>query len=111
MTFNYLVSDLLDYASKNQDGFTVFVNCDPVTSGFVVAYEETQNSLDRKGLEACVRHAIKHDGVVGGWVNPDGRLQFDSCKIMFDLDKAIDYGRAQKQESIYYLNKGCEIKL
>ena len=77
--------------------------------GFVVAYKETQHSYGKDGLRKCLLHAIDHDGIIGGWINEDGKLQFDSSQIIYDLDEAIEAGRKNDQVSIFYLNKGCEI--
>jgi hypothetical protein len=104
------VCDLfLVYANENPEGFTVSLDLEPVTSGFAVAYKETQNSFGKEGLIKCLKHAIDHAGFVGGWLNSNGQLQFDSVVIAKDLNEAIDLGRENEQFSIFYIDKSVEI--
>jgi fructokinase len=66
----------------------------------VVAYLETQDSFGTEGLKRCIKHAIGHDGYIGGWLNEDnGKFYFDSVKIfpVSQQKEAIEFGRANKQ--------------
>jgi len=99
-------------AMENPEGFTVHVpTLNLVTSGVVVAYHATQNQFGRGGLHTCLKHALYHDGYVGGWRNPAGEMQYDSVRIFRDLRKAIKWGRKQRQHAIFDLDNGWEIIL
>lgn len=99
-------------ASENPEGFTLHVpTMQLVTSGVVVAYHETQNQFGMGGLHTCVKHALYNSGFVGGWRNPEGRMQYDSVRIFWDLRKAVKWGRKQQQVAIFDLDNGWEIIL
>ncbi len=111
MIIDRLVELVMALAKNNPSGFTCDLNLDKPMTGFVVAYAATQDSHGAAGLKACILHAIDNEFFVGGWLNPDGRLQFDSVMILDSLDEAIDFGRQQQQHSIWYIDKGVEILL
>lgn len=99
-------------ALENPEGFTVHVTTlNLVTKGIVVAHFETQNEFGIGGLQNCIKHALYNYGHVGGWKNPEGRMQYDSVRIFTDLRKAIKWGRKQKQYAIFDLDNGWEIIL
>lgn len=100
-------------ALENPEGFTLhFPTMQLVNSGIVVAYEATQNSFGRSGLWSCIEHCLyQGHGFIGGWINPEGKMQYDSVRIMKDPQKAIEFGRIQHQYSIFDLDNGIEIKL
>lgn len=101
-----MIEKLLDIARKNPDGFTVEVPAlVVVTSGFVVAYAETQNSFGREGLEKALAHALSHSGFVGGWKDvEDGRFYFDSVRILHEVEEAKRLGREAGQIAIFDLD-------
>jgi hypothetical protein len=99
-------------AEENPDGFTIDLrNLQHVTSGIVVAYAATQNSFGNGGLYQCIEHGLYNSGFLGGWLNPDGEFQYDSCRIFHDREAAIEWGRKQMQYSIYDLDTFEEIIL
>ena len=86
----------------------------PVATGFVVSYKATQNSFSETDLQSVVAHALKHDGVVGGWYNSkDGRYYFDSNKVFKPnkLSEAIEFGLENEQLAIFSLDDLQEIRL
>ncbi|MFZ1824734.1 MAG: hypothetical protein WAU21_03980 [Chitinophagales bacterium] len=101
---DFLFEALWDIALTNPEGFTVSLQLEWPTSGYVVAYKETQNSFGENGLRKCLHHAIDHNGWIGGWKNQDGMLQFDSCMIVAEKEKAINLGNENKQIAIFCLD-------
>ena len=82
--------------------------------GIAVAYETTQSSHDRTGLDRVITHARSHEGYVGGWYNSaDSLYYFDSVRLFPEdsLSAAIDFGKANHQDAIYKLSSGEEIRL
>ena len=55
------------FSQSHPDGFTIDIRTmtEP-TEGIAVTYAATQNSHSRNQLNKVVRHALKHDGYVGG---------------------------------------------
>ena len=81
-----------------------------VYTGIVCAYRATQDSARVLDLPAVVAHAMAHDGIVGGWTDPQsGRVQYDSCRLFTDLDMALRFARGEGQRSVYNLNREEEI--
>jgi fructokinase len=108
-----LIEAIIVIAKQNPDGFTVEVpSLKPVTSGYICAYEETQNSFGQSGLERVTNHALEHGRVVGGWLNNENRkYYFDSSAVFANRDEAIDFGRKNRQIAIFDLNNFTEIRL
>ena len=82
--------------------------------GIAVSYSATQGSHSRKKLNRVVRHALHHDGYVGGWLDAaDSLYYFDSTRLFPEdsLDAAIKFGAKNKQKAIYSIKEGKEIKL
>ena len=82
--------------------------------GIAVAYYATQGSHSRKSLNRVVRHAIKHDGYVGGWLDTsDSLYYFDSTRIFHEdsLDAAIKFGLKNRQKAIFSIVEKREIRL
>ncbi|MBQ6070427.1 MAG: hypothetical protein IKQ75_00435 [Bacteroidales bacterium] len=110
------VSDTLwAYSISHPDGFTVNITTltEP-TEGVVVAYAATQGCHSQKQLNRVVRHAMRHDGYVGGWLDKtDSLYYFDSSRIFPEdsLDAAIRFGVKNKQIAIYVLSEGREVRL
>ncbi len=101
-----LPHDLWEVAAKNPEGFTrnIWTGESPA-AGFVVAYEETQNSFDEAGLLRCYEHAANHGGWVGGWLDTEsGKYYFDSVEIVTDRKQALQMGARNKQIAIFDLN-------
>lgn len=103
------------YSISHPDGFTMDITTltEP-TEGIVVAYAATQGCHSRKQLNRVVRHAIRHDGYVGGWLDTaDSLYYFDSSRLFPEdsLDAAIRFGVKNKQIAIYVLSDGREVRL
>mgnify|MGYP002624633198 CR=1 FL=1 len=103
-----LVAQVWDFAKAHPDGFTLDIhsNIEP-KAGIAVSYEATQGSHSKESLEAVIRHALTHDGYVGGWLNPeDGLYYFDSTKVFdeSEREKAVEFGKENKQYSAFVLS-------
>lgn len=100
-------------AKSNPEGFTINLKTfEDVTSGYIVAYNETQNSFGKAGLKKVINHAKNHDNVVGGWLDTETNLYyFDSCKVFSDRNKAIEFGKQNKQIAIFNIDKLETIRL
>lgn len=109
----YLINAILEIAKQNPDGFTVqLLSLQHVTSGIIVAYSETQNCFDSKGLEKVINHALKNGQTVGGWLNTENNLfYFDSCKVFDNESEAIEFGKQNQQIAIFDLDNLREIRL
>lgn len=102
-----------DYSQTHPDGFTLDIRTmtEP-TEGIAVSYAETQNSHSRNQLDRVVRHAISHDGFVGGWLNTEnGRYYFDSTKLFPEtsLKDAIQFGKENGQYSAFIISTYTDI--
>lgn len=97
------------------DGFTVDVRTMEMPSeGIAVAYAATQGCHSRDGLVAVVRHALEHDGYVGGWYDSEsGLYYFDSTRLFPEdqLEEALQFARDNGQLAVYVLSTGEEIRL
>ena len=103
------------YSQSHPDGFTLDIRtmAEP-TEGIAVSYLATQGCYSRKKLNRVVRHAMHHDGYVGGWLDTaDSLYYFDSTRLFPEdsLDAAIKFGAKNKQKAIYSIKEGKEIKL
>ncbi|MBP5770779.1 MAG: transporter substrate-binding domain-containing protein [Bacteroidaceae bacterium] len=84
------------------------------TEGVAVSYAETQNSYSRNQLDKVVRHALKHDGYVGGWFNAEnGQYYFDSTKLFPEtsLKEAVQFGKENGQHSVFILSSYTDVPL
>ena len=82
--------------------------------GISVAYAETQNSHSHRQLRKVVRHALKHDGIVGGWFNSDDSLYyFDSTRLFPEdsLIPALRFAKQNGQYAVFILSKGETISV
>lgn len=106
---------LAGIALINKNGYTVDAQTlEPVTAGYAVAVEATQNSFGGKGLAMVVQYVEQHPEVnaFGGWYNSDnGEYYYDATIIVDDLAKAMDLGRANHQIAIFDLANCKEIRL
>lgn len=108
-----LADKVWTYGQTHPDGFMLDIRTmtEP-TEGIAASYAETQNSHSRAQLDKVVRHAVQHDGYVGGWLNRnDGLYYFDSSKLFpeNELRNALQFGRDNRQYSVYILSLGTEI--
>ena len=111
-----------DFAHTHPDRFTLDIRTmtEP-TEGIAVGYAETQDcyscapisvasdlrSSARKQLDKVVRHALGHDGYVGGWLDMDNGLYgFESTKLFpgDSLGGAIRFGRENGQQWVFILS-------
>ena len=84
------------------------------TEGIAVSYAETQNSHSRDQLDKVVRHALSHDGYVGGWLNTEnGLYYFDSTKLFPEssLKDALLFGKENGQHSVFILSTYSDIPI
>ena len=82
--------------------------------GVVVAYAATQGCHSRKQLGRVVRHAIRHDGYVGGWLDTsDSLYYFDSSRLFPEdsLAAAIRFGIENGQIAVFVLSERREVRL
>ena len=104
-----------NYSLDHPEGFTLDIShwTEPC-EGICVAYRETQDSHSREALPEVVRHALTHDGYVGGWLDTsDSLYYFDSDRLFPEdsMEAAIRFGRENGQLAIYVLSTGEEIRL
>ena len=110
-----IADKIWDYSLSHPDGFTLDIRTMTEPSeGISVSYAATQNSHSRDQLDFVVKHALEHDGYVGGWLNSDEDLYyFDSDKVFPEdqLDEAIKFGKENGQTSVYILSTGTEVNI
>ena len=110
-----LASKIYNFAKNNPSGFTLNVmTLQPVTTGYIVSYKETQSSFSEIDLQSVITHALTHDGIVGGWYDTESKkYYFDSNKVFSinQLDKAIEFGIKNEQIAIFNLDTLQEIRL
>lgn len=97
------------------DGFTVDVrSMEAPTEGIAVAYSATQGCHSREGLTAVVKHALEHDGYVGGWYDSESGLYYFDSTRLFPEDQrkeALQFAHDNGQLAVYVLSTGEEIRL
>ncbi|MBQ9533682.1 MAG: transporter substrate-binding domain-containing protein [Prevotella sp.] len=84
------------------------------TEGIAVSYAETQNCHSRNQLDKVVRHALHHEGFVGGWLNTEnGLYYFDSSRLFPEnsLKDAILFGKENGQHSAYIISNHTDIPI
>ncbi|MEH0156455.1 hypothetical protein V6R21_20065 [Limibacter armeniacum] len=104
-----MIFEILKIASQNPLGFTFNIETKELvtTGGWVIAYQETQDSFGKDGLESCLEHAKKHQKLIGGWLNEENQqYYFDSVMLIKDREEAIRQGLKHKQIGIYHLETG-----
>ena len=70
-----VVDSVWAYSVRHPDGFTMnLATMTEPSEGVVVAYAATQGCHSRKQLGKVVRHAVRHDGYVGGWLDTSDSL-------------------------------------
>lgn len=108
-----LVERVWGHSLNNPDGFTLSLETlEPITSGICVAYLETQDSFGQESLQKVVSHALEHDKVIGGWLNPNnGQYYFDSVKVFQQGNhkEAEEFAKVNKQYGYYDLDNKITI--
>lgn len=102
-------------AINNKEGFTVnAATLQPVTTGYVIAVADTQNSFGLEGLANVIKYVDEHPEInaFGGWYNSKNNMYyFDATIIIEDLAAAVELGRMHKQIAIYDLTNNLQIEL
>jgi len=112
MRFKELMQAIEEIAKENPEGFTLRITTmELVSTGIAVGHAETQHCYSRAGLYVCIEHALYNYGVIGGWRNQNGEMQYDSVRMFKDLRAAVKWGRKQKQYAIFDIDNGWEIVL
>ena len=110
-----LVDLVWEFSQSHPDGFTINIQTmEEPKAGMAVSYAATQNSHSREKLPFVIKHALEHDGYVGGWLDTDSNLYyFDSTKLFPEdkRDEAIQFGLDNDQKSIYVISTGESINL
>lgn len=108
-----IADQVWDYAKANPDGFTIDIRTMTApTEGIAVSYAATQNCHSRDQLNDVVKHALKHDGYVGGWLNSEnGLFYFESTRLFPEdrLEDALKFGKENGQHSVYIISSGTEV--
>ena len=115
------ISAILQTVRRNPEGFTIKLNGQPVTSGFVVSLyknretiifskklnEETLNDFILKNLDLLEQE----NHYLGGWLNKENnKFYLDVSIVVDDLETAIGIGAYSKQIAVFALNKLEEIR-
>ena len=112
-TISVIVDKVWEFSQSHPDGFTLDIRTMTEPSeGIAVSYAETQDCHSREQLYKVVRHALTHDGYVGGWLNSEnGLYYFDSTKLFPEtsLGKAIQFGKDNGQHSVFILSSYSDI--
>lgn len=99
-----LIRRIKEIAAENELGFTITLpDCEFVTSGYVIAMLETQNSFGDEGLRRVIEMASDTTGIMGGW-NDDGLFYWDAVYIVHDRERAIELGKANEQIAIFHID-------
>lgn len=110
-----MADSVWEYSVSHPDGFTIeLATLAEPAEGVVVAYAATQGSHTRKQLNHVVRHAMRHDGFVGGWLDGNDSLYyFDSSRLFPEdsLAAAIRFGIENGQIAVFVLSEGREVRL
>jgi len=103
------------YSLRHPDGFTMsLATMTEPAEGVVVAYAATQGCHSRKQLGRVVRHALRHDGFVGGWLDTTDSLYYYDSSRLFPEDSlaaAIRFGLENGQIAVFVLSEGREVRL
>lgn len=110
-----LTKALTQIAADNPDGFTVNVNTlEPVTKGYAVSLEATQNSFGTEGLAKVIEYVTSHDVVsaYGGWLNSENnQYYYDATMVCNTREEAEVIARANHQIAYFDLENMEEIRL
>ena len=114
MNESLLFAALWEIAAANPKGYTVDnENLQPIKQGFSVAVEETQNSVGKAGLKKVIEYVKNHpDTAFGGWYDSKkDAFLFDAVVIVDNVKDAVFLGLQEKQDAIFNLTEGKEIRL
>ena len=103
------------FSQEHPEGFTLDIRTmtEP-TEGIAVSYAATQDTHSREQLDKVVKHALKHDGYVGGWFNTDdGLYYFDSTRLFPEdsLQSALLFGKENDQRTVYILSTQTDVPI
>lgn len=103
------------YGESHPEGFTLDVRTmGSPKEGIAVSYHDSSENPTKKEVRTTVRHALEHDGYVGGWADSQtGTYDFDSVKLFSEdsLSAAISFAAANHQKAVFVLSSGKEIRL
>lgn len=106
---------LMQIATENPDGFTVdATTLKPITKGFAVSLEATQNSFGEKGLVKVITYVTTHPEVnaYGGWLNTENNMYyFDATVICATKEEAEKLARDNHQIAYFDLEKMEEVRI
>ena len=110
------ISDAVwSFSQANPDGFTLDIRSMSVPKeGIAVSYAATQGSHSREKLDFVVRHALQHDGYVGGWLNTENGLYYFDSTRLFPEDKladALKFGKDNGQTSAFILSLKADVPI
>ena len=110
-----LAKKVLAYGQSHPDGFTLDIStfAEPA-EGIAVSYAATQDSHSLRELKKVIRHALRHDGYVGGWYNAEDSLYYFDSTCLFPEDSlgcAIKFARENGQMAIFVLSEAREIPI
>ena len=110
------ISDAVwSFSQANPDGFTLDIRSMSVPKeGIAVSYAATQGSHSREKLDFVVRHALQHDGYVGGWMNTENGLYYFDSTRLFPEDKladALKFGKDNGQTSAFILSLQADVPI
>lgn len=110
------ISDAVwSFSQANPDGFTLDIRSMSVPKeGIAVSYAATQGSHSREKLDFVVRHALQHDGYVGGWLNKENGLYYFDSTRLFPEDKladALKFGKDNGQTSAFILSLQADVPI
>ncbi len=108
-----LARKVLAYGQSHPDGFTLDIRtfAEPA-EGIAVSYAATQDSHSLREIKKVIRHALRHDGYVGGWYNSSDSLYYFDSTCLFpedSLDSALRFARENGQIAVFVLSVGKEI--
>jgi fructokinase len=108
-----LLEAIKKIAERKPEGFTVQIpSLTPLKSGYIAAYLETQNCFGDEGLKKVLKHALEHEGIVGGWKNIENQqFYFDSSKVFDNVEEAAIFAVENEQIAIFNLAEKREIRL
>lgn len=124
MNKKLMVAALMNIAAMNTEGFTVDASTlQPVTTGYAVALECTQNSFGESGCKKVVDVVFEVLGYIqdlelstqmafGGWLNTDNnKYYFDATVICSTKEEAEALARANDQIAYFDLDNMEEIRI
>ena len=105
----------LEVANDNPNGFTIWHDMSEMpTSGYAVAYRETQNSHGITGFLRALAFAIDNNTHFGGWLDTDAdKFYFDAVKVfeVGELKQAVTFAIQERQIALFDITNGVEIRV